>query len=237
MKLALLGGAGRLGGWLQPWLATHHELTIFDPALPPGAPGRRLNALDRAGLAAALVGHDAVVHLCSVVPRGRAASDPATLARAWSVNVGSVATAMLAAHDAGIGRFAHFSTLSVFASAGVRRLRAGEQPDSLEPYGLSKRAGERTCSALAEQLGMAAVSLRLGWPTSDQTAPLWLSPATGRPEELWLADGTPIPALPARRVAEWLDAGLAGGLVPGHRAEILVADPGSVLEDGPVHAP
>ncbi|MCC2593289.1 NAD(P)-dependent oxidoreductase [Tessaracoccus sp. OS52] len=224
MRIALLGGSGRIGGWIAPRLATAHEVTIIDRMGPVV-----VEATDRQGLAEVLENHDALVHLCARVPRGDEATDPRVVGEAWAVNVGSVAQAMLACADAGVARFLHMSSLSVFAYAGVRRLGADEAPDSLHPYGLSKRMAEATAAELAPVLGIAAVSIRIGWPTPDATAPLWLNPSTGQPEQVRLADGSAVPAIAGSDVARWIATELAGHREPGHRILNLVADESAVF--------
>lgn len=229
MRIALLGGAGRLGRWLEPWLSRSHEVLLLDRL--PGDGVAAVEALDRAGLAAAIAGCDAVVHLAAMVPRGGQVDDPAAVGQAWAVNVGSVAQTMLACADAGVPRFIHMSSLSVFAGAGLHPISAADVPDSLAPYGLTKRVAEATCSSLAGQLGLDAVSVRLGWPTSDDAAPLWVNPSTGEAEEVLLGDGTVVAAMGAGQLAALLEDELARGAVPGHRVAVW-ASPDALAEAG-----
>lgn len=235
MRIALLGGAGRLGSWLHPWLSDAHDVNILDRQAGDGVIA--VQATDRAGLAMILQGHDALVHLAAVVPRGDQTQQAAVVETAWAVNVGSVAQAMLACADAGVTRFIHLSSLSVFTDAGQRPILADDRPDSLEPYGLTKRVAEALCSTLADELGLDAVSVRLGWPTSEEVAPLWVRPATGEAVEVRLAsDGTVIPALGARALARLLESELARELTPGHRTAVW-ASPEALSGAGAGQAP
>lgn len=227
MKVALIGAGGRVGQWVAPWLARHAAVSRWDSRPGPGV--QALQALDRAAVAAAVAEHDAVIHLCASVPRGTQSSDPAAVANAWAINVGSVAQTLLAAADAGVPRVLHASSLSVHAHAGLERIGREATPDSIEPYGLSKRVAEGLCSQLAGPLGLDVVSLRLGWPTSDDAAPLWLEPATGNAVPVRLGDGTPVPAMPARDIAGAILGLLGEPPRPGHRIAHLVADPDSVF--------
>lgn len=229
MRIALLGGAGRVGTWIAPRLADDHEVTVLDVAAGDGVVA--VDALDQTALAEAFAGHDAVIHLCAVVPRGDETLDPERVAQAWAVNVGSVAQALLACRDSGVARFVHMSSLSVFSTAGVELLAPESPTDSLQPYGLSKRIAERTCADLAGQLGVDAVSVRVGWPTPDHLAPLWLQPLSGEAIEVRRADGGVIPAISGRQLAEALLSELARDPVPGHRAIAVVADHGAVFSD------
>ena len=229
MRLVLLGGAGRVGTWISPWLrGEDHEVVVADMISAPGVISA--NALDRVGMARLFEGADAVLHLCAIVPRGSEATSPSKVGQAWQVNVGSVAQALLACADAHVPRFIHVSSLSVFTKAGVEPLPAGESTDALEPYGLTKRVAESVCSMLSEQLGIDAVSLRLGWPTSDELAPLWLQPLTDKPSEVRLADGTPLDALSGKALARIIDVELRRPLTAGHRVENAVANPHLVFK-------
>lgn len=223
----MLGGAGRVGGWIAPWLGRTHDVTVLDVVAGDGVVP--VDALDRQAMAAALVGHDALIHLCAVVPRGGEALDPARVGLAWAVNVGSVAQSLLACRDAGVGRFVHMSSLSVFSDAGVALLDPDAPGDSVQPYGLSKRIAEATCGELAAQLGIDAVSIRVGWPTSDDLAPLWLEPSTGQPVEVRRRDGGVIPAIGGGGLASAILTELEREAAPGHRAVAVVADRASVF--------
>lgn len=194
-------------------------------------PGRvAVDGLDQRALRRALRGHQALIHLSARVPRGEEQDDPAVVAQAWAVNVGSVAIAMQACEEAGVRRFIHMSSLAVFSAAGVRRLALDEVPDSLAPYGLSKRIGELVCDELAPQLGLDALSIRIGWPTSDELAPTWLCPSTDGPLDVVLSDGTAVPAISATETTRFVLAELEREFAVGHRSAPLVAVPSSVFD-------
>lgn len=206
MKVLVLGGAGRVAQWVIPHLAQRHDVTTFDRV---GGVEILGDALSPAAVCDAMIGQDAVLHLCSVVPRGDdARRDPEVLAAAWATNVGSVHVALEAARRAGIRHFVYASSMSVFADFGRVRIRRDAMPDSNETYGFSKRAAEFTCAAYGRQHGLHVTALRLSLPTPDDIAPLWWEPATGRARQVRLADGTPLPATPAKLVAESVERAL-----------------------------
>ena len=231
MKIAILGGNGRMGGWMAPWLRKEHEVLILGRSVTPGKDAAAVDAMDQRGLGDALDGCDVLLHLVASIPRGAdQIADPECISSCWGINVGSVAVSMLAAHAAGITRFLHMSTLGVHADAGQLLLEPAAAPDALHPYGLSKRAAEATCAMLADQLGMHAVSIRVGWPTSDDLAPAWLNPSTGEPVLVQRPDGGTIPAISGRDVASWILQELRNPARPGHRSVPLVADASTVFE-------
>lgn len=229
MKIALLGGAGRVGRWMTPALRRNHEVVVLDSVDDEGVVA--VDALDRHALAPLLEGFDAVVHLCMGVARDEAEKkDPKVTAWTWTVNVGSVAQTILACADAGVPRFIHMSSLSVFQDAGTHRITEGTEPDSLQPYGLSKRTAEMMLEAITPQLGLDSVSLRLAWPSPDDMAPLWYLPFSGEPKEVRLSDGTVAPAIGGTALAGIIDEELTREFTPGYRIRNAIADESAVFK-------
>jgi nucleoside-diphosphate-sugar epimerase len=140
-----------------------------------------------------------VIHAAmgSAGPDGRA--DPAS---AFDVNVKSVYLTLLAAHQNGVPHLVHISSLSVFADSPDLRIqdRALDEtapPDATDVYGLTKALAESVCRAAVDRWGLTVTSLRLGWPTPDDTWPAWAVRSSPEPVVIRGADGSQIPALAA----------------------------------------
>lgn len=199
MRILLIGGAGMLGTHTSRHLSARHDVRVLDrvPSTVEEVSSVVGDATDPAAVEQALAGEvDAVVHMAAVVPTGEPDEDPATVAAAFAVNAGSVHLALTRAASAGVSAFVHVSTLSVFHSYIRQQVDVREEPDSPEPYGLTKRLGERVCAALAPVSGIGVVSLRLAFPTPDADWPLWRPPRPGNTARaMAMPDGSGLPGL------------------------------------------
>ena len=65
-RVAVTGGAGRLGQTVVAILANHFEVTVIDKNFAESGGGQSIDVLDSASLARALIGQDAVVHLAAI---------------------------------------------------------------------------------------------------------------------------------------------------------------------------
>lgn len=200
MKILIIGGAGLVGRSLLPYLPSH-EVSVLDTADGAAldvAAYHRGSALDDALVRRAVEECEAVVHLATVVPRGPDDQVAAKVQAAFDVNVRSVYTALLTAQAAGVKSFVHASSMSVYAQYGSIPIDPLSAPDSLTPYGLTKRLGEQTCAAFASaNSGMTITSLRLAVPTTEEIWPQWRSPGSSdaAPVTPTMGDGRPILAL------------------------------------------
>lgn len=224
MRALLLGGAGVVGSMLADAWRHRHEVAVAD--LPKalerwsrsdaGLERRPIDVTDPEQVRHAVEGMDAVVHLAAVVPRdasgaaGEAGQDPRVIDASLRVNVASVVHALRSAREAGVGRFVHISSLSVFRDFGRLPIARGAEPDADAPYGLGKRLAETACRALAGE-DLRVTSLRLAFPTTAELWPAWRSPGADAstparvPE---LADGTRFGALHPDDLVRALDAAL-----------------------------
>ncbi|MGA8117060.1 MAG: NAD(P)-dependent oxidoreductase, partial [Actinocatenispora sp.] len=168
MRLLVIGGAGYVGRLVLPGLAARHRVRVLDLREPGPDGGYEYlagDATDRAVLDRACAGTDAVLHMAMAPVRvADERTDPAV---AFDVHVKSAYLAVAAAARAGVPHVVFVSSLSVFADLGYRTIGADEEPDSAEPYGLTKRLGEQACRAAAAATGTALTVLRLAWPTPD----------------------------------------------------------------------
>jgi UDP-glucose 4-epimerase len=111
---------------------------------------------DRAAVAAAVDGVDAIVQLAARAGIPDSVADPIGT---FEVNVAQTLGLLDAARLAGVGRFVFASSN---AAAGDHEPPADERdlPHPRSPYGASKLAGEAYCQAYAATYGIAACALR-----------------------------------------------------------------------------
>jgi UDP-glucose 4-epimerase len=165
-RVFVTGGAGFIGANLvRLLLESGHSATVFDNNRAE-APVDYLDGLDvarvdgditdRDGLARALPGHDAVVHLAAQSGVPTSLEDPEEDAR---LNVIGTLRTLDVARDVGVGNF-------VFASSNAP-LGRQEPPSSedkaplpVSPYGASKLAGEAYCLAYNGSWGLNTIALR-----------------------------------------------------------------------------
>lgn len=113
-------------------------------------------AMDRHGV-------DRVIHGAAVTAIGDL--EPEGVRQAALVNVGGTATVLEAARLAGVKRFVHLSSASVYGATDPRFLLDEEAP--LRPngiYGITKHAGEEIVRRYFELFGMDGAVLRLSAP-------------------------------------------------------------------------
>lgn len=225
LSIVMIGGKGQVGSNVAAALRGRgHRVVVADTAADDGAADELvLDALDPQAVADAVRGADLVVHMAVVVPRTEEEqADPRRLAAAWAVNVGSVAICLEQCRRLTLP-MVHISSMSVFTHYGSVPVDPDSAPDSIEPYGFSKRVAEQSCRLYAEQFGMRITSLRLAFPAADHIAPRWLRPTASTPVDLFLADGTPIRALPATQLALAVEACAYAPV--GHRSLAVTASP------------
>mgnify|MGYP001547292407 CR=1 FL=1 len=168
MKVLVIGGAGKVGSFVIPFLREVHDVCVFD--LAPGD-GRsdyiQGNVRDFAALKAACDGRDALVYMA--MGSGAWNSPEGDLAH-FDANVTGVHLALRAAIESGIRRVVHISSMSVYDQLGRRHIHAETVlPDARDFYGLSKRLGEEVCRAACESSAVSVCSLRLCLPvTKDE---------------------------------------------------------------------
>lgn len=214
MKVLLTGDRGRLGVPIRARLeAAGHDVSGFDVA--DGG-----DVLERAALAQAAAGMDAIVHLAGL-PDDRG-GDPE---RIMTVNLVGTYNVLLAAEAAGVERV-------VYASSG-KALGMLERPPRYlplddehpgrpwRPYGLSKWLAEEACQAFTAATGIATICLR---------------PVLVLDDDGWAEVGD-IEEMPPGRGASWhlgvfVDVGDVADAValslecesPGHVRALLCAD-------------
>lgn len=163
-KIAVTGGAGRLGAYVVPRLTRSAGVTVIDRTAPPwGGDWCAADVLDRGGLEKAFVGHDAVVHLAAIP--NPFTSSPEEILR---VNVQGTWNCFAAAEAAGVKRVVLASSDSatgmVFKVRPLPPLYLPIDEDHplrpTESYGLSKFIAEEIARSFARRGALEVVVLR-----------------------------------------------------------------------------
>ncbi|HEY0932188.1 MAG TPA: NAD-dependent epimerase/dehydratase family protein [Trebonia sp.] len=115
--------------------------------------------LDAAGLAEAVAGADAVVHLAAAGSVPQSLADPAAN---FEINVTGTFRVLDAARRAGVGRVVLASTGGALMGDAVPPVDERSLPKPLSPYGASKLAGEGYAHAFARSYGMQTAAVRFG---------------------------------------------------------------------------
>jgi UDP-glucose 4-epimerase len=175
-RFFIVGGAGFIGSHFCDRLLAPDGgaagVTIYDNFssgrewhYAPHAADARLrvvrgNAEDTAALAAAMAGHDVVIHLASNPDIARAAREPTIDFWQGTALTQSVLEAM---RVSGAGRILYASGSGVYGDLGARE--AAEDHGPLIPastYGASKLAGEALIASYAAMFGLTGCAFRFG---------------------------------------------------------------------------
>jgi nucleoside-diphosphate-sugar epimerase len=180
-RLAITGGAGRIGSALRPLLREHFRLRLLDVRAQPADLGpddyHSLDVADLASVESALAGVDAVLHLAANP------STQATWADVRADNIEATHSVFEAARRNRIKKIVFASTNHVMGFYNLEQtwpIDTGSpvRPDSL--YGVSKAFGEALARYYADTFEMSMICLRIGWfttrqPDSQGLNPLWIS--------------------------------------------------------------
>ncbi|MEJ1977168.1 MAG: NAD(P)-dependent oxidoreductase [Acetobacteraceae bacterium] len=199
MKVAVTGASGMLGRFVVAALAGHTVVALDRVACPEHCTVL-VDMLDRDGLAAALAGCDAVIHLAAI-DGARVATEDAF----YEVNVLGTWNVLSAAERLGLRRAV------VCSSVAALGLRPGAPPQTLpvgvdhrmrpvSAYGLSKQGVETLAAGFAARGRMRVACLRPALVTFPHQVAEWAAVAAE-------ADGLPRPP------------GVAGGAAPGPGAD------------------
>jgi UDP-glucose 4-epimerase len=170
MKIAVIGGAGKIGEQLvRELLGTSdiraaHDVTVFDRMAGPALPGVRYLIGDHGDLGqvvAAVAGAEVIVHLAALV---RGYPDPVI----FHSNVTGTYNAHEAAWRLGIKRVVSTSNRSILGWTYRERdflpayfpIDEAHPVRPQDPYGLSKQVGEAIARSYTEKCGMETIVLR-----------------------------------------------------------------------------
>lgn len=172
MRIVVTGAAGFIGSHLaERLLADGHDVVGLDAFTPYYDRTRKESNLRAAtaserfefveldlrtdDLAPALDGADCIIHEAAMPGLPLSWTDVAGYA---SCNVVGTARLLDAAVRAGVGRFVHVSTSSVYGRTATGDETAPTRP--ISPYGITKLAAEHLVAAYREAHGLPAVVLR-----------------------------------------------------------------------------
>ena len=190
MRVAVTGGRGRLGRYVVAALAKRHEVRVLDKGAPTEAGAYpAVDVLDRAALAEAFKGQEAVAHLAAI---DRSVPCPDDVL--FDINVRGTWNVFDAAESAGVRRVIHCSSSSVY---GLDDTNPEMPPlylpvDEAHPtrpsstYGMSKRAGEVIAGAFARRRKLEVLILRPCYVAFPELIPFLLGttgPGAGREAE------------------------------------------------------
>jgi UDP-glucose 4-epimerase len=163
--IVVTGGAGFIGGHLvRRLIELGHNVRVIDDlstGRSANLDGARVPLLEldvaTADLGPAMRGVDAVFHLAAVPSVPRSVADPL---RGHSAAATGTLRALIAARDAGVGRFISASSSSVYGDVGDPPMRESMPTRPKSPYGVAKLAAEGYVRVFASLYGMATLSLR-----------------------------------------------------------------------------
>lgn len=112
---------------------------------------------DEAAVRKAVRGVETVFHQAALPSVARSVSDPLA---SHEVNATGTLSLLLAARDAGAGRFVYASSSSVYGDTPILPKSEDLPTSPLSPYAVSKLAGEQYCRVFARLYGLETVCLR-----------------------------------------------------------------------------
>ena len=164
MNVLVVGGSGRVGTQILPFLKSQFKLRVFDLVAPADDEVEYVSGdvTDPAAITAAAGGMDAMIYM--VMPQMEKCRD---VVLSYDLNVKGLHIALDAACNAGIRRIVHASTGSVHAPQKNYFFPTEEMPlGTGSVYGWTKSLGERICQWFCKYENMTIGALRLFQPMS-----------------------------------------------------------------------
>ena len=185
MKALVTGGAGFIGsnlvdaliekGWnvivIDNLSSNAHEQFYFNPK----ATYYEYDIRDFDKIKPLFEGMDYVFHLAAESRIQPAIENPTN---AISVNVGGTCNVLQASREAGVQRVIYSSTSAAYGLKNTPPLKEDMPKDCLNPYSVSKTAGEELCRMYTELFGLKTITFRYfnvygnRQPTKGQYAPV-----------------------------------------------------------------
>ena len=165
MRALVVGGAGFIGSHLVDALVRDgYEVRVLDNFVTgrrenvnPAAEIREGDIRELDSIRGAFAGIDWVFHTAAL-PRVMLSIEHPV--ETHMVNVVGTLNALIAARDAGAGRFIYSGSSSVYGDQDTLPLRETMTPNPLNPYALQKLAGEQYTRMFHRLFGMKTLTLR-----------------------------------------------------------------------------
>ena len=161
MKLLVIGGSGRVGTGVLPFLAEDHDITVYDVRPPQVDRVKHVtgSVLDVPALENAIRGTDGLVYMAMN-------SEFDDVDDAYDINVRGVHKTFQAAVNVGLKHVVHSSTASIMDATSDHF--ADDHPiHARHIYGLTKGMGEMVCEFFARMHGLSVIALRLFAPSAE----------------------------------------------------------------------
>ena len=193
MRLLLVGGSGRVGSMVIPYLKTKHSIRILDIEPPTDSTLDFIegSVTNPKTVQQALGGMDTFIYMVMKNPTSEISSVATfeDIVANHQVNVMGVHLFLHAANEVGIKRGIYTSTFTVHERTRNHFPSEDEVPlKNPSVYGLTKGLGEKICQYFCREHQMAITALRI---TGPSTRSQWLErrtlPKSG-PVHIWWTD-------------------------------------------------
>ncbi|MEX0763494.1 MAG: NAD(P)-dependent oxidoreductase [Dehalococcoidia bacterium] len=173
MKVLLVGGAGRVGSFITPYLSPHHDLRVLDLRSPvyDTVDFVEGSVTDPAAIEKALDGMDTFIWLTMKSPQGGSVTDQSipVIVDNYTVNGMGLHMLLFIAQGMEIKRGVYTSTMSVHYRKRPWYSSEEDVPyDTPSAYGLTKGYGEMTCRYFTRWFDMNIIALRITGPRDRQ---------------------------------------------------------------------
>jgi dTDP-glucose 4,6-dehydratase len=194
MRILVTGGAGFIGSNYARWVIGHtdDEVTVYDALTYAGnrstirdieaSAGARFHFVhadicDPVAFAAAVAGHDAVVHFAAESHVDRSIAGPGDFVVTNCVGTNVV---MGACRDAGVGRVVHVSTDEVYGSVESGHSAEADPLDPRSPYSASKAGSDLIARSYFSTYGLPVCITRSAnnfgpWQYPEKVIPLFVT--------------------------------------------------------------
>ena len=170
MKVLLVGGAGLVGTFVTPYLRQRHDLRVLDVVAPMhDVDYVEGSVTDPDAVRRALDGMDTFITVVMKGGQGGFSRDhtPQQVIDNYSVNCLGLHLLLLTAHELGITRGVHTSTMSVHHRSRAWYPNEDSVPlDGPNVYGLSKGFAEQICGYFAREFQMNLAVFRITGPST-----------------------------------------------------------------------
>lgn len=167
MRTLVTGGAGFIGSNLVDLLLlNNHEVTVIDNESSdahdnfywnPFANNNKLDICDYKNTRELYDGIDAVFHVAAEARIQPCIVNPLKAVRS---NVVGTCTVLQCAREAGVGKVIYSSTSSAYGLANTPPLKEDMPTDCLNPYSVTKVAGEELCKMYYKLFGLKTIIFR-----------------------------------------------------------------------------